>query len=170
MEKTIRIYVANLHMYNSGNMLGNWFELPVSKHQIFRALKIGQEGFGEEWIILDYEAPFKICEYESIDKLNHYAEKLEKLPDFLFANLEEAMDYENIEEILENDGENFRFYADVSGDEDLGHRMVEDVYGSVSSLPHEVLENYFNYEAFGRDIELETSGFYGRNGYIEYVG
>ncbi|MBD9844906.1 antirestriction protein ArdA [Enterococcus faecalis] len=170
MEKTIRIYVANLHMYNSGNMLGNWFELPVSKQQIFRALKIGQEGFGEEWIILDYEAPFKIHEYESIDKLNHYAEKLEELPDFLITNLEEAMEYEDLEQILENRGENFMIYGDVSTEEELGHEFVENVYGSISNLSQDQLERYFNYKAFGRDIAIESSGFYGSGGYIEYMG
>lgn len=170
MEKTIRIYVANLHMYNSGKMLGHWFELPVSKQQVFRALKIGQEGFGEEYVILEYEAPFVICEYESIDKLNYYAEKLEELPNFLIANLEEAMEYEDLEQMLENHGDNFRIYEDVSWDGDLGDRVIENVYGSISYLPREVLERYFDYEAYGRDIAIETSGFYGRGGYVEYIG
>ncbi|EJV6890117.1 antirestriction protein ArdA [Enterococcus faecalis] len=168
MTKEIKIYVANLSMYNSGKILGNWFTLPIAKQQIFRALKIGQEGFGEEWIILDFEAPFKIHEYESIDKLNDYAEKIEELPNFLLTNLDEALDYEDLEEILNNGGENFNIYEDANTEEELGYAVVEQIYGSVSNVPSDCLERYFNYRSFGRDVSIESSGFYGVGGYIEY--
>ncbi|EHQ8834540.1 antirestriction protein ArdA, partial [Enterococcus faecalis] len=86
------------------------------------------------------------------------------------ANLEEAMEYEDLEQILENRGENFTIYGDVSTEEELGYEVVENVYGSISNLSQDQLERYFNYEAFGRDIAIESSGFYGSGGYIEYMG
>ncbi|EGO5146799.1 antirestriction protein ArdA [Enterococcus faecalis] len=165
--KEIRIYVANLSMYNSGKILGNWFTLPIAKQQIFRALKIGQEGFGEEWIILDYEAPFKIHEYESIDKLNDYAEKIEELPNFLLANLEEVLDYESLEEIIYNKGENFEFHEGVNSERDLAFAIIDYTYGGISNVPAELLQRYFNYDSFGRDLNIGMSGFFGKGGYVE---
>lgn len=167
MVKEIKIYVANLSEYNNGNRLGYWFTLPTAKQQIFRALKIGQQGFGEEWIILDYEAPFKIGEYESIDKLNDYAKKIEELPDFLLANLDEALDYEALEEILDNRGENFEFHKGVYSERDLALDVVEFNYGDISNVPSDLLQRYFNYDAFGKDLNIEMSGFFGKGGYVE---
>lgn len=167
MIKEIKIYVANLSEYNSGRRLGHWFTLPVPQQEISRALKLGQEGFGEEWIILDYEAPFKIGEYESISKLNDYAEKIEELSDFLLANLEEVLDYESLEEILDNKGENFEFHEGVNSERDLAFAIIDYTYGGVSNVPAELLQRYFNYDSFGRDLNIEMSGFFGKGGYVE---
>ncbi len=129
---------------------------------------MGQPGFGEEWIILDFEAPFPIHEYQSIDELNEWAEQLDNLPDFLIDNLKEALDYEDFETILMNEGENFCLYSDASDDSGLAYAIVDEVYGGEENLPQNILQSYFDYEAFGRDIAIETSGFYGNGGYIEY--
>lgn len=169
MAKKIKIYVANLSEYNSGNMLGFWFTLPESFKTISKALKLGQDGFGEEWIILDYEAPFKISEYESIDRLNDIAEKLDSLPDFIVMHLDNALSYEDLDSILENGGENFRVYKEVSNQTDLGYAVVDEVYGDINDIPENILRRHFDYKGFGREQELASKGFYGKGVYIEYI-
>lgn len=168
-SKEIKIYVANLSEYNSGRTLGEWFELPCSFTDIQKKLRLDEPEYGEEWIILDYEAPFKIGEYDSIEKLNEYAEQLDNVADKIIENLDDATDFEKLEEILENGGENFRIYEEVENDADLGYAIVEEVYGSPAELPRETLERYFNYEAFGRDVNIESSGFFGKGCYVEYT-
>lgn len=170
MSKEIKIYVANLSSYNSGNIIGNWFTLPTAFSTISKALKLGQAGFGEEWIILDSEAPLRINEYESIDRLNHIAESLDLLPDFVIDNLDEILGYEDLESLLENEGEKFRIYNDANNEEDLGYAVVDEMYGDIGELPVEVLQRYFDYTSYGREIEIGSDGFYGTGGYIEYIG
>lgn len=80
----IKIYVANLRAYNAGYMVGEWFTLPVELDEIFQGVfsenELDEKGqpYGD-WAIHDYEAPFKINEYDSIDKLNEIAYQLEDI-------------------------------------------------------------------------------------------
>ena len=76
-DSTIKIYVANLAQYNNGNIIGDWFELPVSFSDISKKCQLSASE--EEWIILDYEAPFKIHEYVDINQLNEIADQLEEV-------------------------------------------------------------------------------------------
>jgi hypothetical protein len=46
----------------------------------------------------------------------------------------------------------------VSGnDYDIGAQYIDEIYGSLSELSKDTLERYFDYEAFGRDIRIESS-------------
>jgi antirestriction protein len=77
-EKTdIRLWIANLGKYNEGESVGEWFTLPVEWEEVAEA--IGLNAQYEEWAIHDYEAPFAISEYASIDKLNEIAEAFDRL-------------------------------------------------------------------------------------------
>lgn len=66
---TIKIYLSNLARYIEGNENGKFLTLPMGKEAL---KKVFTEivGDGNEWIILDYNAPFHIGEYEDIFKLN----------------------------------------------------------------------------------------------------
>jgi antirestriction protein len=112
-SKEIKIYVANLSEYNNGRNLGEWFELPCSFYDIKKKLRLDEPDYGEEWIILDYEAPFKIGEYDSIEKLNKYAEQLGNMPNEILENLEGITEYERLDELLDNGGKNFTIYNEI---------------------------------------------------------
>ncbi|GAA0347287.1 hypothetical protein GCM10008931_43210 [Oceanobacillus oncorhynchi subsp. oncorhynchi] len=89
----IKIYVANLGKYNEGILQGEWFTLPHDIKDIYVTIGVGQydeqgnynhgvEEDGrlyEEFAIHDYEAPFEISEYSSINKLNELAEALQDI-------------------------------------------------------------------------------------------
>lgn len=49
---------------------------------------------------------------------------------------------------------------------DLGEYWV-DAIGGVSNLPREQRDMYFDYEAYGRDIALDSSGGFSSYGYVE---
>lgn len=170
MSTEIKIYVTNVSEYKNGRKLGKWFTLPVPIQKVVNELKLGEKGFGEEYAILDYEAPFKIREHDSLEQLNEYAKKINNLPNYLVNNLEEALDYEDIDSLLNNSGENFLLYKGVSTNKELGEAFIDTVYHGIANLPKEKLETYFDYRAFGRDVAIECSGFYGKGGYLEYTG
>lgn len=77
---TIKVYVSNLGAYNAGTLTGDWTTLPVENVKaIFEAdrKKYGEvEGYGEEYFITDYEAPFKVEEFENLHELNNLAKAL----------------------------------------------------------------------------------------------
>lgn len=75
----IKLCVQNLGKYNEGELVFEWLTLPATDEEIQETLKnIGIDGVNyEEYTIADYEAPFHIGEYDSIDKWNNVAEKME---------------------------------------------------------------------------------------------
>lgn len=76
----IKVFVSNLGAYNNGVLTGQWTTLPVDDvKDIYTADKKvngNVDGYGEEYFISDYEAPFKIDQYDSLEQLNNLAELL----------------------------------------------------------------------------------------------
>jgi antirestriction protein len=174
MTNKIEIYVANLGKYNEGILKGEWFTLPADLDEIRVKIGVahydeknnfvpyvietdekGNEYIYEEWAIHDYIAPFEIGEYANIEELNEIAEKISDMNDYEINALKELLDQGyDFEESLEmiEDGE-VRFYFDCNDMEDVAYVIVEEC-GYLNQIP-EHLQNYFDYDAFGRDIEIE---------------
>lgn len=72
---TIKIYVSNLSKYTSGRENGEWITLPAID-EILAHVNNDIIGNGQEWIILDYNAPFEIGEYDSIESLQNIIESV----------------------------------------------------------------------------------------------
>lgn len=77
----IKVFVSNLAKYNDGELNGQWTTLPVDdvNKDILDKIDLGgdsKHGYHDEWFISDYEAPFKIDEYESLYTLNNLAKAL----------------------------------------------------------------------------------------------
>lgn len=185
----IKIYVANLGKYNEGSLVGKWLDLPADQEEISQMFvdiglgrydedgeyvhgvverdERGYESHYEEWAIHDYEAPFQISEYDSIEKVSELAERLETLNEKdeevieaiigNFCSIGEGLD------ILES-GE-YTIYSNCNDMSDVAYALVEET-GMLSEVP-ENLQGYFDYEAFGRDLAIE--GTYLRVGYDTFV-
>lgn len=70
---TIEIYLSNLAKYIDGRENGRWLELPMDPDRL-QLIHNDIVGKNQEHIILDYEAPFNISEYENIFALNEILE------------------------------------------------------------------------------------------------
>lgn len=95
----MQIYIADLNAYNSGNLKGEWIELPTKNKKIqeviLRRSKNGQSDFA----IHDYELPFEIGEYTDPIKVNKLCETIENLElnKYLIEHLEysQGIDFKN---------------------------------------------------------------------------
>jgi antirestriction protein len=165
----IKIYVANLEKYNEGELVGGWFTLPADIEEIEEAIGINEEY--EEYAIHDYEAPegLKIGEYDSIEELNEIAEKIDSLDTYEEEQLELLLATEELdfaEAIEKLDSGDFIIYHDCKDMEDVAYQYIEET-GMLSDVPED-LRNYFDYEKFGRDMEIEGNFYYlGNNTYIQ---
>lgn len=162
------IYVTNLGKYNEGVLLGEWVSLPISYDDFEKVLGRIQvsndtnkyyDVFGcpyEEIFIADYENDFdyKVDEYENIWDLDEIAEKLENLEEYEAELMEALLDdgYE-VDEAL-NKFDDCRIYYNCSDMEDVAIQYCEEC-GVLESVP-EHLRNYFDFEAFGRDMSFES--------------
>ena len=64
----INVYVSSLGAYNAGELTGQWTKLPVASVKEDIIDKING-AVGDEYFISDYEAPFKIGEDDSLEKI-----------------------------------------------------------------------------------------------------
>ena len=189
----IKLYLANLGKYNEGILKGEWVELPLSETELEEAMvnigvahydnegnfvpyvietdENGYEYVYEEYAIHDYETDLNISisEYSSLDNLNAIAENVEKYElDYVNVLLDDgAIGMKDlIEGDLEEIMQNYSFVElepNMNEEQEVGYAYVDEIYGGPEYLSKEILERYFDYEAFGRDILLSGEGFVSGN-------
>lgn len=178
----IKLYIANLGAYNRGHLIGKWIELPMDEEDLQAEIDEvlnGEEAqktqseydIDEEIAIHDYETDFdlKIGEYDSITELNELAEKLEELDEHDQTKLKALLEYDSyyfkdITDTIDRLDEVY-LYEDVNNEEDLGYYVVDNGLFGVD-IP-ESLSSYIDYEAVGRDWNLNCSGGFTSYGWLE---
>ena len=182
----IEAYITNLGKYNEGKLEGEWVRFPTTEEKMKKVFeRIGIEpgapdGYGghyEEWFITDYDCyvpglmeAARLGEYENLDELNYLASKIMELDDCELDRFEAAMEVadetgsvKDIINLIDNP-EKYEVYPGIENDEDLGHYYIEEL-GSIH-LTDEV-RDYFDYEAYGRDIAISEAGHYTSYGYVK---
>lgn len=159
----MRVYIANLGKYNEGELVGAWFTPPIDMDEVSE--HIGLNGYYEEYAIHDYELPFEIGEYESIDRINDLCEMVSELDSDIQAELKELQSYfGSIEELCDH-ADDIIQYPDCDDMEDVARYFIEES-GALGEVPAS-LQNYIDYEAYGRDLELSGSFVVTNHGVFE---
>ena len=178
-------FITNLGKYNEGELVGEWVKFPTTAEElkeVFKRIRIGQkDDFGqpyEEWFITDYDCYVdglysKLGEYENLDELNYLASKLDEMSESEYAQFQAGMEMGDhcgsLQEII-NLTENldcYEVYPDIHDYDDLGRYYIEEL--DVMQVP-EHLQNYIDYEAYGRDVALEENGTFTDQGYVRDTG
>ena len=189
----IKLYLANLGKYNEGILKGEWVELPLSETELEEAMvnigvahydkegnfvpyvietdENGYEYVYEEYAIHDYETDLNISisEYSSLNDLNTVAEivedfELDQVNALLDGGVIDMKDLleGNINEIIQNYGF-IELEPTMNEEQEVGYAYVDEICGGPECLSKEILERYFDYEAFGRDVLLSGEGFVSGN-------
>ena len=148
----VKVFLTNLGKYNEGQLIGKWVEMPIDEDELEEVLEsIGINEEYEEFFITDYEAPFKIGEYDSIESIN---EKIEAYEDAL----ESVCDEDALEALLDEGysldeivGYDYCIHYNVNDMSDIAYDYVDSCY-NVDKIP---FGNYIDYEALGRDMGFE---------------
>lgn len=180
----MRVFVQNLGKYNEGYIVGDWIDLPKSSQEIDEflrnvvGLQLTQKEVDEalrtngvcyeEYMIADYETEltcWDYYEYANIHDLNLLAAYEKKAQDIDIINAYcEENNINGIEEIcnvIEQEDEilahTCNYDCFMNDDELLGTWYVDECLCGIDNVPEEKIETYFDYEALGRDIDLEYS-------------
>ena len=178
-------FITNLGKYNEGELVGEWVKFPTTAEElkeVFKRIGIGQkDDFGnpyEEWFITDYDCYVdglydKLGEYENLDELNYLASKLDEMSDSEYAQFQAGMEMGDhcgsVQEII-NLTENldcYEIYPNIEDYDDLGRYYIDEL--EVMQIP-EHLQNYIDYEAYGRDVAMDENGSFTDQGYVRDTG
>ena len=163
--KEMRVYIANLGKYNEGELVGAWSTPPIDFDEVKE--RIGLNDQYEEYAIHDYELPFNIDEYTPIEEVNRLCEMVEELPEYLQEELSELQSYfGSIEELCEHQ-DDILYYPDCSDMEDAARYLLSET-GMLGEVP-ERLQNYIDYAAYGRDLQMEGNFVVTNHGVFEIV-
>ena len=118
------------------------------------AERIGLNAEYEEYAIHDTDnLPMEISEYTSIDELNRIYEQLEELPDYLLDDLDSFIScYGSLEELVEHK-DDIILYSGCETMTDVAYYLIDEVQ-ALGEIPSS-LQNYIDYEAYGRDLDIE---------------
>lgn len=165
----LKIFISNLKEYNNGKIIGEWVSLPCEGlEEVLN--KISNNG-NDELFISDYETDIsnlKISEYDDIMQLNEIAEEIEEMrEDELIAFQAYLEQYaNNMEQALEEVRQgNYRIYYNCDNMEDVAYQVVNDC-GLLDGVPEEV-KIYFDYEAYGRDLDINRTFIQIDNSFVE---
>lgn len=170
----LRIFISNLGKYVEGELIGEWVELPCTdgeldavKERIGISDEPDENGrYYEECLITDYETDIQgieVSEYADLDTLNELAESMEYFDnDELIAFQAFLQDGSNLDDALESvQNGDYRIYDNCGTMEAVAIEIVEEC-GYLNNVPEHVAR-YFDYEAFGRDLDIEGK-FYNIDG------
>ena len=137
--------------------------LPCDSEEV--AYRFGYEEGEEITVTIDSieELPDLNCERLTLDLANSIAENLEDVDeDIVLSFIEsESSDPKILESI---DFDNCTLYLGVDTDYELGCHL-ESEFG-LDDFPRDILERYFDYEKYGRDVRLEEGGSFVDKGYF----
>lgn len=174
----LRVFIENMGAYNEGRLVGEWVTLPITEDELKEVLErigcyyVDDEGNEhntnyEEYFFTDYECNIDIdwsdYEYSSIDDLNELAENMENWDADM---LEAAADVWGFDSVVGDDPDNYILYSGVYTHSELGEYYALEIQ-CIDFGGNSVLENYFDFEAYGRDISFEADGGFTSYGWIE---
>jgi antirestriction protein len=172
----IEAYVTNLGKYNEGELVGEYLNLPARKEDAQALLAcIGVDGvLYEEIFIADYKTEVdglasRLGEYESVDELNWLASLLSEMNESELEKFEaaaakgdcggSAKDLINLTQNLDC----YEYYPGVSDNDELGRYLIDEL--GYEEIP-ESLENYIDYDGYGRDFSVNEDGAFVNGGYV----
>lgn len=177
----IKGYITNLGKYNEGILACKLISFPIDEDELNAALKeigckyVDEEGeehntLYEEFFFSDWdcEIPFAFGEYVNIDNINDIAERVEALSaleqEILKIILEEhTSDVEEALCIVENG--DYRIWDGCCSMADVAEAMANE-QGYLDGVP-EYIKYYIDFEAWGRDIDLDGTFLEGANYILE---
>ena len=155
----INIWVGNLRKYNEGELCGEWIALPLpsgcDSYDVFDALGIDIDR--DEYHIPDWDCiipGLEYFEYADIDELNEQAETWANMEDYEREAVGVRMSLlgEDFDEAVEH-ADDVRIWYGCVDMEDVAREYCEEC-GILDQVP-DSLRYYFDFEAFGRDLDIE---------------
>ena len=150
------LLIQNLDIYNPEDYETVEDIITDCDDEIEKFIKITNiEGF-------NFDLDFSNADINDINELFDLDVDMDKLE--AYAEFDGFMD---VDKILHEKWDDIYLYEDIDTFDELGYYYINSILGDISQLSREQLERYFDYEAFGRDLDMDTTGAFTYNGYLD---
>lgn len=169
----IELCLTNLGKYNEGELIYTRLVLPATTEEIYAAydeIGVADGTMYEESFISDYETDINglsISEYASLDDLNELAEELENFDEYELEAFGAMLEYgyatdEALKKVQDGD---YMYYSGCYSMAEVAEQYADET-GLLANIPDD-LRYYFDFEAYGRDMEINGHFIETDSGYIE---
>lgn len=110
----------------------------------------------------NFDLDFSDANINDINELFNLEVDMNKLE--AYAEFDGFMD---VYKIIHEKWDDIYLYEDIDTFDELGYYYINSILGDISQLSKEQLESYFDYESFGRDLDMDTTGAFTNNGYLD---
>lgn len=176
MDVKITARLTNWDLYQRGERRDISISFPTTREEVQKALKaIGVDGIRDQRVIFtEYDSNLSgfchcLTQYDSVDEVNYLAHLLSGLSGSEFAAFQSVLEYGEHDQCagdlinLALNLDCYELHPGVDTDEELGRIYAE--FDEAIVVP-EALKNYFDYEAYGRDMRLNEGGCFVDGGYM----
>ena len=180
MDVKITARLTNWDLYQRGERRDISISFPTTREEVQKALKaIGVDGIRDQRVIFtEYDSNLSgfchcLTQYDSVDEVNYLAHLLSGLSGSEFAAFQSVLEYGEHDQCagdlinLALNLDCYELHPGVDTDEELGRIYAE--FDEAIVVP-EALKNYFDYEAYGRDMRLNEGGCFVDGGYLTKSG
>lgn len=152
MSDSPMLYVGTYAKYNNGSIEGAWLKLSdyMDAEEFYEACnELHADEEDPELMFQDFDN-FSKCFYsECSPDINGIYEYMEACENF---------DKKLVDAVLDDGGyldgiEDYFYVSDFDSDYDIGANYIEQLYGDIENLDKETLARYFDFKAFGRDLQ-----------------
>ena len=175
ITKTIlSVWIGNLGDYNAGILSGQWFDLDdydleELETAVYELTNNGQNDYFIADSMSDYN--IEIGEYDSMESLFEKYEAIRNIVDKYGESADDVIEAysEMINSNLNGiESAEFYIYSDCYSMRDVAESYLDGT-GEIDEIP-EFLRDYFDYEKYGREMELNGTFYYAGGGvYVEIL-
>lgn len=154
-----------IRLRNTVNSPAQTFVLPTSLESIKAYFGLDETDDYDNLIIASSSVEF-IGENDSLDDVLKFSELVQDVDEHLVYACHEFFGYDVREFLFYVDSfDNMILLDDVYTNRELGEYWVNEL--GIQNIPRDQLEMYFDYEAYGRDINIENVGGFVADGFLD---
>lgn len=162
-EVSPKVYVGTYAKYNNGDLTGQWVNLTdYSSYEDFLeyCAELHSDQDDPEFMFQDFEgfpnryygeSGLKSELWDYIEAIKNYDQEM------VDAIIDEGYDLDQIED--------FSVYANCSDVGEFAEVFIDEI-GGIENLGRQTLERYFDYQSYGRDLQMDITMISYDNGYL----
>lgn len=139
--------------------------LPASLESIEARFGLDETNGYDNLVIIDSNVDF-IGENDSLEDVLDFSKFVRDVDEHLVYACHEFFGYDVREFLFYVDSfDDMTLIYDVDTNRELGEYWVSEI--GIQNIPRDQLEMYFDYEAYGRDINIENAGGFVADGFLD---
>jgi hypothetical protein len=155
---------TKLTLTNLTNKKDYFITLPVSEEELTKFIDTVSNNDKDDYIISDGFNEIKffwfdVMKYDNINELNKFVKHLNECDEYEYDLIMSLIDWgeiSSLKDVYEVNLDDYKLEYDLHSYEDVGKFFYEMNFGAIPPMMEDVIEEYFDFKKYGKDIMKDT--------------